>query len=72
MVDRIKHDWSGLFFPADSPIQLAWCIKKVIDNQVEAKLMSDRAHLYAENNFIPGNSSKKLINVYNNILCRKL
>ena len=72
MVDRIKHDWSGLFFPADSATQLAWCIKKVIDNHDEAKLMADRLSLYAQNNFRPGNSSKELIDIYNNILCLNL
>jgi glycosyltransferase involved in cell wall biosynthesis len=70
MVDRIKHDWSGLSFPVNSPLQLAWCIKKTIDNEKEAEIMAARAHINIKEILSRGESAKKINAIYTKLAGR--
>lgn len=66
--DMAIDDKEALFFRNDDPALIAWKIKQIFDNDDLALSLSKAARIRARKNHDPENNTKKMINIYQQML----
>ena len=66
--DMAIDDKEALFFRNDDPALIAWKIKQIFDNDDLALSLSKAAQIRARKNHNPENNTKKMINIYQQML----